>query len=320
MPKFIDRVATAFVAACIAFIPGFAITLIWGLSPGSYDVHPLAAVGRTLDSMGLCLAVIFIAIFLFAYPVERWMVKPEHNRWVAGTKYLIVFGSLAGLSLILGLGRMLFSGPQPGFDNFTYLLTILTVAAPVAGACAFVGRALYPSLLSARKAMVASASALLVLMLIPLAVPRFDDFSPVYEANSANSFYPPELAQELSRGTWDVDEETNAAGTHQTVSGLLSDPTLKYRLTWNCRTVSHQEFTILAQDQATGKTIFERSQSCNSPEPKFLHIDLGDAPIKVELLIFPADRATVSDQPIDYESSDAFVILAPETSNLPANY
>lgn len=319
MPKFIDRVATAFVAACVAFIPGFAILVISSFSQGN-DVHPLAGLSRGLDWVGLCLAIIFVSIFLFAYPVERWMVKPEHNRWVAGTKYLIVFGAITVLGYVVVLGGSIISGPQTNFNNFSYGFTVIAIAAPFAGITAFFGRALYPTFLNARKTMIATSIALLLLMASPILLERYSDESPVYEANSANSFYPPELAQELSRGTWDVDEETLAAGTHQTVSGLLSDPTLKYRLTWNCRTVSHQEFTILAQDQATGKTIFERSQSCNSPEPKFLHIDLGDAPIKVKLLIYPTDRATVSDKPIDYESSDAFVILAPETSNLPANY
>lgn len=323
MPKFIDRVATAFVAASAAFIPGFVIAAVGGLNPSSRDVHPLAALARSLDSVGWCLAIIFISIFVFAFPVERWIVKPEHNRWVASTKYLIVFGAITAVSLVVGFVRTVFAGPQPEFTSYSYLWTALSVAAPVAGVTAFLGRAIYPSFLRARKTMLALASALLVLMMIALAVPRFDDYSPVYEANSPNSFYPPKLAEELARGTWDVNEETLAAGTHQTPSGLRSDPTLNYRLTWACRHVNDQDFTILGHPIDSGKSLFELNVTCDSNKPKFIQVDLGDQAVLVELLIYPADHESIvaenGDQ-IDYVSTDAFVILAPETSELPANY
>ena len=285
-PSFFDRVAGAFTAASLAFLPGF---VIFGSTPVfSGHVHPLSWLDQVSSTVGLCLAIILAAVSVIAYPVERWLVKPEQSVWRMGGIYvavIFIFGILLSAASSFGGG---------------YWGIILLIATPVAAITAFAGRILYSRIAKNLKTNRVIAVVLALLIALPIALPDFMKMS-----YKTSDFYPDVQAGEIARGTWDVNEVDGSAGTHSSNTGLEPAKNVEYVILWDCEKKLNQKYTIYVQgsDYKINEEI-EVVCSMNHDSTVPFVADIAGASVKV--MISPA----LENEPTT--DTDAYAILIPE--------
>ena len=224
-PKFLDRVSGAFTAASLAFLPGFVIFGSTRVFSG--HVHPLSWLDQVSSTFGVLLAIILAAVFVIAYPVERWLIKPGQSVWRKGGIYVAV---------IFIIGILLSAASSFGGG---YLGIILLFATPVAAITAFAGRIIYSRIARNLKTNRVIAVVLALLIALPIALPDFMQMS-----YKTSDFYPDVQAGEISRGTWDVNEVDGSAGTHSSNTGLKPSKNVKYVILWDCEKKFNQKYRI----------------------------------------------------------------------------
>jgi hypothetical protein len=284
-PVFFDRVAGAFTSASLAFLPGFVLVGTQGVFSG--HVHPLSWLDQVSSTVGLCLAIILAAVFVIAYPVERWLVKPEQSVWRMGGIYvavIFIFGILLSAASSFGGG---------------YWGIILLFATPIAAITAFAGRMIYSRIAKNLKTNRAIAVVLALLIALPIALPDFREMS-----YKVSDFYPDVQTGEISRGTWDVNEVDGSAGTHFSNTGLQAADNVEYVILWDCEKKFNQKYSIYVQ--GSDYKINEETEvvcSMNHDSTVPVVADISSASVKV--MISPA----VGDEPTT--DSDAYAILMP---------
>lgn len=288
-PRFFDRVAGAFTAASIAFLPGFFLMNISGGFSG--HVHPLSRFGQVTDSVGLILGIILISIFLIAYPVERWLVKPEQSIWR-------IIGTYSWVIVLVGMALNILSFL---FSWGTYSAVIF-IATPIALITAAVGRALYDHTKIFIKANRIVASFLALLIAAAIALPDFSQIS-----YRVSNFYPVTQPGEISRGTWDVNETDGSAGTHFERSGLRPVDGVDYVIKWDCQKPAGQDYRIYVQEATDYKFSEEIDVTCTPGHETKVAVGTDIANQEIKVMIGPIGE---NQQPVD---SDAYAILVPAT-------
>jgi hypothetical protein len=287
-PLFFDRVAGAFAAATIAFVPGIVLIATAGSFSG--HVHPLSWLDQLTESIGMVLAIILVAIFVIAYPVERWFVKPDHSFWRVGGSYAKFIGTLG---LVLYISSILFQAG--GFA------TVFFIATPIAALTAFIGRAIYVRTAKFHKANRVAAIFLAALIALPLVLPNFSQMS-----YKVSAFYPDLQPGEISRGTWDVNETDGSAGSHFSNTGLKTAENVDYVIMWDCEKKDDQKYRIYIQ-QLDYKSSEEIDVVCLANHESTVPVGTDIANERVKVMIAPING---NEQTID---SDAYAILIPAT-------
>jgi hypothetical protein len=284
-PLFLDRVAGAFTAASLAFLPGLVIAGSTGVFSG--HVHPLSWLDQVSSTVGLLLAIILAAVFVIAYPVERWLVKPGQSVWRMGGIYvavIFIFGTLLVVAGSIGSG---------------YWGIIFLYATPVAAITAFAGRIVYSRIAKNLKTNRAIAVVLALLIALPIALPDFRQMS-----YKISDFYPDVQAGEISRGTWDVNEVDGSAGTHFSNTGLQTAENVEYVILWDCEKKDNQKYTIYVQESGY-KFNEEIEVVCSMNHKSTVPVGTDLATHSVRVMISPTgenEQTTVS---------DAYAILLP---------
>jgi hypothetical protein len=287
-PLFFDRVAGAFTAASIAFLPGF---LLMNSSGGfSGHVHPLSWLDQVSGTVGIILAIILAAIFLIAYPVERWLVKPGQSVWRIASIYVF---------FILIFGTLLFAGFMA--SGVGLLAVVLLYATPIAALTAFAGRVIYFRTSKYLKTNRVLGVLLVLLMALPLALPDFSRMS-----YKASDFYPDVQPGEISRGTWDVNETNGSAGSHFSNTGLRTAENVDYVILWDCERQDNQSYRIYIQE-SDYKFSEEIDVVCSANHEPTVPVGKDIANASVKVMIAPIDG---NEQTTD---SDAYAILIPAT-------
>ena len=284
-PLFFDRVAGAFTAASLAFLPGLVI--VGSTSVFSGHVHPLSWLDQVSSTVGLFLAIILAAVFVIAYPAERWLVKPGQSVWRMGGIYVAVisiFGTLLVVAGSIGSG---------------YWGIIFLYATPVAAITAFAGRIIYSRIAKNLKTNRAIAVVLALLIALPIALPDFRQMS-----FKISDFYPDVQSGEIARGTWDVNEVDGSAGTHFSNTGLQPAEKVDYVILWDCEKKFNQKYTIYLQG-ADYKISEEIEVVCSTNHDSTVPFVAEIAGASVKVMISPA----VENEPTT--DSDAYAILIP---------
>jgi len=288
-PSFFDRVAAAFTAAAVAFLPGWIlIGAAGGFNGFSGHVHPLAWLDQVSEIVGIILAIILAAVFVIAYPVERWLVKPGQSVWRMGGTYVVV---------IFIVGALLFALSLP--SGFDYWFFVLIFATPIAAITAFTGRVIYSRTAKYLKANRAISIVLALLIALPLALPDFKHMS--YQVSD---FYPDIQPGEIARGTWDVNEMDGSAGSHFSSTGLQAAENVEYAVLWDCENKDNQKYTIYIQgpDYELNE---EHEVVCSINHEPTVLVGRDSVGQGVRVMITPADG---NEQSTD---SDAYAILIP---------
>lgn len=284
-PLFFDRVAGAFTAASAAFLPGFV--LLGSTSVFSGHVHPLSWLDQVSSTVGLILAIILAAVFFIAYPVERWLIKPEQSIWRMGGIYvavIFVFGTLLTAASSIGGG---------------YWGIIVALATPIAAITAFAGRMIYSRIAKNLKTNRVIAVALVLLIAIPIALPDFRQMS-----YKTSDFYPDVQSGEIARGTWDVNEADGSAGTHFSKTGIEPAENVEYVIVWDCEKKFNQKYTIYVQG-SDYKINEEIEVVCSMNHDSTVPVVADIASHNLNVMISPAEG---NKQMTD---SDAYAILIP---------
>lgn len=288
-PSFFDRVAAALTAASIAFLPGWIlIGTTGGFNAFSGHVHPLSWLDQVSETVGLILAIILAAVFVIAYPVERWLIKPGQSVWRMGTTYVVV---------IFIFGALLFASSLP--SGFDYWFFVLVFATPIAAITAFTGRVIYSRTAKYLKTNRAIAVLLALLIALPLALPDFKQMS--YQVSD---FYPDAQPGEIARGTWDVNEVDGSAGTHFSDTGLQAAKNVEYVVLWDCENNDNQKYTIYVQG-ADFELHEEIEVVCSINHEPTVPVGIDMVGHGVRVMISPAEG---NEQSTD---SDAYAILIP---------
>lgn len=288
-PSFFDRVAAAFTAASLAFLPGWVlIAAAGGFNSFSGNVHPLSWLDQATEIVGLVLAIILSAVFVIAYPVERWLIKPGQSVWRMGGIYVAV---------ILIFGALLFA--VSALFGFVYWSLVLIYAAPIAALTALAGRLIYSRTAKYLKANRAIALLLALLIALPFAIPDFRQMS-----YRTSDFYLDTQPGEIARGTWDVYEVDGSAGSHFSNTGLEIAENVEYVVLWDCEKKDGQKYTIYVQ--GSDYTLNEEIEVvCSINHEPTVPVGIDIVGHSVRLMMVPVD----SDEPTT--DSDAYAILIP---------
>jgi hypothetical protein len=284
-PLFFDRVAGAFTAASLAFLPGFV--LFGSAEVFSGHVHPLSWLDQVSSTVGLVLAIILTAVFVIAYPVERWLVKPGQSVWRVGGIYVaatFIFGSL-----LFAAGSIV-----GGYWGLTFLY-----ATPIAAITAFAGRIIYSHIAKNLKTNRAIAVVLALLIALPIALPDFRQMS-----FRVSDFYPDVQPGEIARGTWDVNEADESAGTHFSNTGAQPSENVEYVILWDCLKKDNQKYTIYVQE-SNYKFNEEIEVVCSVSHEPTVSVGTDLVGHSVRVMIAPTD----GNEPTT--DSDAYAILIP---------
>jgi hypothetical protein len=141
-PSFWVRVLTAWTATASLLTAAFVWTfLAQGIERGFQSFYQ----GPTL--IRWFLAIDLAAIFVIAYPVERWIERRGFSTKRAVATYAIVLGALG--VILFGYAQVVAPSNQ-GFSQDFFILVLGLIITGIAVAVACIGRAFYPFMLKHR--------------------------------------------------------------------------------------------------------------------------------------------------------------------------
>lgn len=296
---FWHRVITALVSATIAFTPFY----IWSLGVASTSLfnHEIFWVTfiNSLDTFAICEAVILVAIFVIAYPVERFLVKP-------GQRALKAAGTYALIGVIISAGFLL--ATRSLIDSSNYGLAIGFFVAIFGTATAFIGRLIYSVFFRLKGTVLTLTAIIALLVAIGILVQPIQASSP-----QADDFYPETFPQEVVRATNDVDENTGASGTNITLGSGVYDPNLDYTVTFRCKEANKAQYNVLIREQENLTTLSSTTITCSSTNIDSSPIDLGKNPLKVTMILEPLGTSGNLNGVSSYP--DTWAVLAPTFAN-----
>lgn len=293
---FWHRVTTALVSATIAFTPFY----IWSLGVASTSLfnHEILWVTflNSLDTFAICEAVILVAIFVIAYPVERFLVKP-------GQSSIKSAGTYALIGVVISAGFLL--ATRSLIDRSNYGLAIGFFVSIFGTVTAFSGRIIYSVFFRFKRTVITLTALIALLVAIGILVQPIQASSP-----QADDFYPETFPQEVVRATNDVDENTGAGGSNITLGSGVYDPNLGYTLTFRCKEANNAQYNVLIRELENLRTLNSTEITCNSTNVDSLPIDLGNKPLKVTMILDSLGTSGnlngVSSHP------DTWAVLAPD--------
>jgi len=292
MPSFMRRLSAAFVSSSLVFL---AIFLSFTLPPlVKSSQGSVALVGNLtsgLDFLAICLAIIFVAMFVIAYPVERWLIKSRSSAEAAVLYALIMF--LIGIACWLIAWAIKYS--------LSTDLAVIAIMSWVGGAVAFVARLLYPQFLKVPKTTYVLAISLVITALLGPAIPPVTKNAPV-----GVGIFPDLAPGELARGTWNLNPENGSMGTYFYNPNLPIDPKKKYELSFACITPRKPlAYTALIRNDKNMKQFVKHNFKCFGPKTIHFAVDFGGRNFDPQVMLYPTDSRQSG------KAFDAWAILAP---------
>lgn len=158
-PKFWQQLSTAFVVSWAIFLP-ILITYLF--------TSPLTRVTelwlRNVAALfAWSSAIILFFIFAAAFPIERYLVKPNHSAIRASTNYIWVF---LGIFILAFVTIFLRIGLREPTDHLYWVPVYFIVGAPIGLVVAVISRLLYPKALKFQKTTSITAITLLALTIV----------------------------------------------------------------------------------------------------------------------------------------------------------
>jgi hypothetical protein len=279
-PPFLARLSGAFAISSALFFP----VLLWIGISGAVQQRQLDTLNHTLvwavnslDAITFSVALILVVIFVIAYPVERWLIRPSQSEWRAASTYVLVFSMTLLLSIL-----WIFVGPvilRQTVTDFTGI--IVAYASVAAGIVAFFARVLYPSIVKFKKTNL-TISALLIALAIAGAA------TPTITANAAvgEGFYPKTLTGEIARGTYEINEADGSGGT-QSNNGTFVPNGEAYDdgIYFACSEPASQKYQIIVRTADYAKTFADFTVVCKTTNPVYSKINLGSEQVEVNVLV-----------------------------------
>ncbi|MFM6971261.1 MAG: hypothetical protein ACKOWH_01570 [Rhodoluna sp.] len=127
--SFLDQLASAFALASTLFLP---VAIAW------FNSVP-AANGPQWVLYAIAEAIILVAIFVVAFPIERFLIKPQYSAIHAAGYYFLVFGGI--FLLAIAFGRM-FAG-----SSIWFIYAVVIYVSAIGGIIAIIARLVYPFVL-----------------------------------------------------------------------------------------------------------------------------------------------------------------------------
>ncbi len=277
---FLARLSGAFAISSAVFFPVMLWVGISGaLQQRQLDTldHTLVWLVNSLDAVTFSVVLILAVIFVIAYPVERWLIKPGDSKWRAAGTYGLVF---VGLLLLDGLWVLFNAGiDETNQDHFTGI--IVAYATFAAGIVAFFARVLYPTTVKFKKTNL-TISALLIALAIAGAA------TPTITANAAvgTGFYPKTLTGEIARGTYEINEADGSGGT-QSNNGRFVPNGEAYDdgIYFACSEPASQKYQIIVRTADYVNTFADFTVVCKTTNPVYFKINLGSEMAEVNVLV-----------------------------------
>ncbi len=279
-PSFLARLSGAFAISSALFFP----VLLWigisgAIQQGQLDTlnHTLVWAVNSLDAITFSVALILVVIFVIAYPVERWLIRPSQSKWRAASTYVLVFTfvSIAGMAWAL-LRIYVFQ------TRTTEIIgAIVAYAAFVAGIVAFFARVLYPSIVKFKKTNLTISALLIALAIAGAATPTI-----TANASVGEGFYPKTLTGEIARGTYEINEADGSGGT-QSNNGTFVPNGEAYDdgVYFACSEPASQKYQIIVRTADYAKTFADFTVVCKTTNPVYSKINLGSEMAEVNVLV-----------------------------------
>lgn len=292
LPNFLRRLSAAFVSASLVFLAIFLSFTLPQLVKSSVGSPALVNnLTNGLDFLAVCLAIIFVAMFVIAYPAERWLIKNRPSAEAAVLYALIMF--------LIGLACWLFGWASQNSQSIN--LAIFAIMSWVGGVVAFVARLLYPQFLKLPKTTYLLAIALVITGLLGPAIPTVTKNAPV-----GVGIFPKLAPGELARGTWNLNPENGSMGTYFYNPNLPIDPTKKYELSFACiPSRKPLAYTALIRNDKNHKQFVKHNFKCFGPKTIHFAVDFGARNFDPQVMLYPTDSLTSG------KAFDAWAILAP---------
>ena len=279
-PSFLSRLSGAFAISSALFFP----VLLWIGISGAAQQRQLDTLNHTLvwavnglDAITFSVALILAVIFVIAYPVERWLIKPSQSKWRAASTYVLVFSGILLLGLVWGVLRAWVF--RPIVTDFTGI--IVAYAAFVAGIVAFFARVLYPSIVKFKKTNHTISALLIALAIAGAATPTI-----TANASVGEGFYPKTLTGEIARGTYEINEADGSGGTQSNngtfvPNGEANDDGIYFA----CSEPASQKYQIIVRTADYAKTYADFTVVCKTTNPTYYFINLGSEKAEVNVLV-----------------------------------
>ena len=292
MPSFMRRLSAAFVSSSLVFLGFFLSFTLPQLVMSSVGSPALVSnLTNGLDFLAICLTIVFVAMFVIAYPIERWLIKNRSFYQAAVLHALILF--------LIGLACWLIAWAPK--NSLSTTLAIVGIMCLVGGVVAFVARLLYPQFLKIPKTTYVLAVALVITALLGPTIPPVTKKAPV-----GVGIFPDLAPGELARGTWNLDPGNGSMGTYFHDPNIPIDPNKKYELSFACITPRKPlAYTALIRNDKNHKQFVKHNFECFGPKTIHFALDFGGRNFDPQVMLYPADAITSG------KAADAWAILAP---------
>ena len=293
MPSFIHRLATAFAISgtlSLALLCAIAFPRLVRDNNGPLDFWGQVING--LDVLAGFLLIVAIAIFLVAFPVERWLVKPTNGRLRAAAYYALVFALLAGIGIAITVS----------FRSVGFWPIVLAYASVVGGVVAIIGRVLYPSLLRFKKTAYGTSAVLVVLAILGPALPMTEQNAVV-----GQGIFPDIMTGEVARGTYNTNHSSGIMGTGFYEPGSVTKGT-KYVLKFGCaRAKKDLTYTADIQNASHYSQVFTTEFVCHDGSSKAVPVTFSSN-FKPRVMLYPKVDTG------GHYTPDAYAILVPKVN------
>lgn len=279
-PGFIARLSGAFAISSALFLPVMLfLSVSDAINRGHLDSvnSALAWLVNGLDFFSICVGIILVTILLVAYPVERWLVKPNQSSLRAASTYVLVFALLMGVGVLWAIAKTFIW--QLGSTDFTGV--VIAYASFVALLVSFFARLLYPITIRFRRTNLVISAALIVVSIFGLVAPTVTATSAVN-----TGFYPDKLIGEIARGTYEIDETDGSGGTESTNGAFVpAENPAQAGVFFACSEPNSQAYQILVRSADYRQSFADIQVTCTTTEPTLYKVNLGSAGTEVNVLV-----------------------------------
>jgi hypothetical protein len=289
--SFIQRLTAAFVSASAVFLAILGVVALPRLFQETVGyIAIFSAAANALDTVGGSLAIIIVVIFVIAYPVERWLVKPTTAAWMASLIYVGVFAVLTFISACFI--------PLSHYPEMWAI--VFAIGCAVAGVVAAFARLLYPLVSRAPKTTRVIALVLLFAGLLGPVIPYQPSNAPV-----GVGIFPGLVQGELGRGTMMLDARgVYASGYYDPAANI--DPAKKYELSFTCLK-PRKPFVFQAEirNGIIGNQFLKHDFTCESTAVQHFQVEFGKRHFDPWVGLWAVTQSG------GHWAPDAWVILAP---------
>lgn len=311
-PGFVARLSGAFAISSALFLPVMLFSSVSdAINRGHLDSadSTLAWILNGLDFFAICIGVILVTIFLVAYPVERWLVKPNQSALRAASTYVLVFALLMGIGVLWAIAKAFIWRQGP--TDFTGI--VIAYGSFVALLVAFFARLLYPITVRFKRTNLVISVALIAVSVVGFVTPTI-----TATASVNTGFYPEKLIGEIARGTYEIDETNGSGGTESTNGTFVpTENSSQAGVFFACSEPDSQAYQILVRSADYTRSFADIQVTCTTTEPTLYKVNLGSTSVDVNVIVtgvasagheFVGNSNGVSSHP------DAYAILANNAS------